>query len=183
MLQFETHTLESAPEASRTLLHGLKEQAGFVPNLAATMAGSPTLLEAFLGLRSVAARSSLDPVAREVIAIAVVTETGCSYCVAAHSTFALKSGAAAPIVEAVRSGATIADPRLDALARFARAIVRREPDVRDRAQGLLQAGLTADQVLETLVAIAVPMLAGSVFQLAPVTLDPAFTSQAWPRPV
>ena len=80
------------------------------------MAESPTLLEAFLTLRAVAARGALDPVAREIVSIAVAFETGCDYCVAAHSTFALKQGAPARRVEAVRSGATLSDPRLDALA-------------------------------------------------------------------
>jgi len=85
---FPIHTVESAPQNSQKLLRGLKEQVGFVPNLVATMAESPTLLEAFLALRAVAASGSLDPVAREVTAIAVGSETACSYCVAAHSTFA-----------------------------------------------------------------------------------------------
>ena len=142
MPEFKVHTVESAPPASATLLRGLKEQVGFIPNLAATMAESPTLLEAFLGLRSVAGRSSLDPVAREILAIAVASETGCSYCVAAHSTFALMNGAAPAAVEAVRSGAAPQDSRLEALAAFARAVVRREDRVRERAQDLRKAGLT-----------------------------------------
>jgi AhpD family alkylhydroperoxidase len=154
---------------------------GFVPNLAATMAESPTLLEAFLGLRSIAAGGSLDAVAREVVAIAVASETACSYCVAAHSTFALKSGALPGVVEAVRSGVTPSDPRLEALARFARAVVHRRNEVTARAQDLLNAGLTPAQILETLVAIAVPLLASSVLQIAAVKLDSAFQPQVWTR--
>jgi uncharacterized peroxidase-related enzyme len=177
----EIHTVESAPAASKPLLQGLREQVGFVPNLAAVMAESPTLLEAFLSLRSVAARGSLDPVAREAVAIAVAFETRCSYCVAAHSTLALGQGAAPAVVEALRAGDTPADPRLRALARFARAIVQRRPDVGDRRRELLDAGFGSAQVLEVLAAIAVPMLAGSVHHLAPVPLDAAFEPQAWAR--
>lgn len=44
MPDFPIHTIESAPQSSRRLLDGLKEQLGFIPNLAATMAQSPTLL-------------------------------------------------------------------------------------------------------------------------------------------
>jgi uncharacterized peroxidase-related enzyme len=176
---FTIHTLETAPDASRKLLLGLREQAGFIPNLAATMAESPALLDAFLGLRSLAAGSSLDAVAREVVAIAVAVETGCSYCVAAHSTFALKQGAAAETVEAVRSGAAPTEPRLQALARFARAVARRDHDVPDRGRDLIEAGFTRAQLLETLVAIAVPMLASSVFHVTEAALDGAFQPQAW----
>lgn len=42
--------------------------------------------------------------------------------------------------------------------------------------------MSRGQVLETLVAIAVPMLAGSVFQVAAVKLDGAFQPQVWTPP-
>lgn len=180
MPEFRIHTAASAPAASQGLLRGLSDQVGFVPNLAATMSESPILLQAFLGLRSAAA-GSLEPVAREVTAITVAVETGCAYCVAAHSTFALKSGASVGVVEAARSGAVLDDPRLQALAHLARAVVRRQPDVRERVQDAFSAGLTPVQVLETLVAIATPMLASTVAQLADVPLDSAFRPQAWTR--
>lgn len=181
MPEFQIHTVQSAPQGSQPLLRGLQEQVGFVPNLAASMAESPALLQAFVGLRTAAA-GALDPVAREVVAIAVATETGCSYCVAAHSTLALKFGAPTAVVESLRAGALPEDARLGALARFARAVVRREHDLADRAQDLLKAGLTRAQALETLVAVAVPMLASSVFALTSATLDGAFQPQAWTRP-
>jgi uncharacterized peroxidase-related enzyme len=176
---FKPHTVESAPLASRKLLSGLREQVGFVPNLAATLAESPALLEAFLSLRAIAASGSLDPVARETVAIAVAAETRCAYCVAAHSTFALKNGARAEVVEAARRGAAIDDPRLDALARFARAVVRRQGDGAARVQDLVKAGFRPAQVFDILAVIAVPMLAGSAAHLADVALDPVFEPQAW----
>jgi uncharacterized peroxidase-related enzyme len=178
---FKIHTVESAPEGSRRLLQGLNDQIGFIPNLAATMAEAPALLEAFVTLQTIGHRTSLSPIERQVIAVAVATETGCTYCVAAHSTFALKSGAQPGVVDAVRAGSPLDDPRLEALARFARAVVHREHDASRRAEELLKVGLSQAQVLETLVAIAVPLMAGSVFQLAAVTLDGAFQPQAWAR--
>ena len=181
MPDFKVHTVDSAPEGSRGLLQGLNEQIGFVPNLAATMAAAPTLLEAFVTLQAIGHRTSLNAIERQVIAVAVATATGCTYCVAAHSTFALKSGAQPGVVDAVRTRRPLGDPRLDALARFARAVVRREQDARLRADELLRAGASPAQVLEALVAIAVPMLASSVFQIAEVKLDAAFQPQAWAR--
>lgn len=179
MPEFRIHTAESAPPRSQGLLRGLREQVGFVPNLAATMCESPTLLQAFLGLRSAAAEGALEPVAREVIAITVVVETGCAYCVGAHSTFALKHGASPGVVEAARSGAGPGDPRLQALSDLARAVVRRQANVKERVQDAFLAGLAPAQVLEALVAIAIPMLASTVAQLVDVPLDGAFRPQAW----
>jgi len=179
MPRIPIHTVESAPPASQPLLQGLREQVGFLPNLAASMAESPALLQAFLSLRTIAASGQLDAVAREVVAIAVATETRCTYCVAAHSTFALKQGAAAAEVAAVRSGRPLADPRLDALARFARAVVRRQDDAGDRARDLLGLGFTNALLLDVLAAIAVPMVAGMAHQLAGPPLDAVFQAQEW----
>jgi uncharacterized peroxidase-related enzyme len=179
--ELKTHTLTSAPAASQPLLEGMHDALGFVPNLAARMSESPSLLEAFLGLREANAKGSLDAVTRELIAIAVATETGCTYCVAAHSTFARKQGGSEAAVAAARKGADPDDARLRALLRFARAIVQRRADVPERAADVLAAGLTTASLLDALVAIAVPMLATSVHQLGAVPLDAAFEAQVWAK--
>jgi uncharacterized peroxidase-related enzyme len=175
------HTVETAPPASQGLLQGLKEQVGFVPNLAAVMSESPTLLEAFLGLRSAASRGSLDPVTRELLAITVAVETGCAYCVAAHSTFALKNGASAGVVAASRSGGELGDARLQALARLSRAIVRRQTDVSHALRDVRSAGLSEAEILESLAAVAVPILASAVALVADPPLDAPFRPQSWTR--
>jgi AhpD family alkylhydroperoxidase len=181
VLDLKTHTLASAPSASQPLLRGLQDAVGFVPNLAARMSESPALLEAFLKLREAAAKGSLDPVTRELVAIAVATETGCTYCAAAHSTFALKLGGPEAAVTAARAKADPDDPRLRALLRFTRSLVQRKADVPDRARDVLATGLSVADLMDTLVAIAVPMLATSVFQLGSLPLDSAFEPQAWSR--
>jgi len=180
-LQFTIHTAPTAPPASQKLLSGLQEQVGFIPNLAATMAGSPALLQAFLGLRQAAGATSWDPVSRELLSIAVGVEAGCRYCVAAHSTFARKSGASPEAVEAARSGKPLPDPRLESLVAFARAVVRRQ-GVRARAEELAKTGIGPAQILDLLALIAVPALAGMVAELTEVELDTAFRPQAWARP-
>ena len=45
------HTLESAPEMAADGLRTLQSTVGVIPNLAATMAESPALLNGFLALR------------------------------------------------------------------------------------------------------------------------------------
>jgi|SRR5262245_20879867 len=105
MSSFTVHTIESAPEGSKSILANMKSEVGFIPNLAATMAESPALLEAFTSLRTInGQKSSLSASDRELVSIAVATEYGCSYCVAAHSTFAIKAGASEGVVAAVREG-------------------------------------------------------------------------------
>jgi uncharacterized peroxidase-related enzyme len=173
MSDFLVHTIEKAPDASVPLMQKLQEQAGFVPNLAATMAGAPPLLEAFMTLRGLAARGPLSAAERELLSITVAGAIACRYCFAAHSTFAQRVGAAPDQIAAVRSGEALGDARLQALLRFAGAVARRE-DAPAAARGLVRAGYTREQVLEVLVAIAVPTLAGMVDGVAEVEVDPVF---------
>jgi uncharacterized peroxidase-related enzyme len=171
--EFTVHTVETAPSASVPFMRQLQEQAGFVPHLAATMAGAPALLEAFMTLRGLAARGPLTAPERELLAITVAGEIACRYCFAAHSTFAQKVGAAPDQVASVRSGEAAGDAKQQALLRFARAVARRE-NAPSAARALVRAGYSREQVLEVLVAIAVPMLAGLVDGVAEVEVDPVF---------
>lgn len=173
MSEFPIHTIEKAPASSVPLMQKLQEQAGFVPNLAATMAGAPALLEAFMTLRGLAARGPLSAAERELLSITVAGEIACGYCFAAHSTFAHKVGAAPDQIAAVRSGGPAGDTKQQALFRFARAAARRE-GARAAARDLVRAGYTREQVLEVLVAIAVPLLAGMVDCVAEVEVDTVF---------
>jgi AhpD family alkylhydroperoxidase len=179
MPQFERHTPASAPAGSQELLRRLQEQVGFVPNLAAVMAESPVLLEAFLTLRATAARGALDPVSREIVAIAVGREIPSTYCVAAHSTFALKQGADPEAVAAVRAGNDPSDPRQAALARFASAVVRHDPSIGERTRELIAAGFTPTAVLDALVPVAVTLLAGAARHVTGAAVDAAFQPQSW----
>ena len=53
MTTYEVQTLETAPEKSREAMQRLKNSAGMIPNLAAMMSTSPTLIEAFVTLREI----------------------------------------------------------------------------------------------------------------------------------
>src|SRR5688572_18903265 len=53
MTKYTKQTIESAPEGAGQALARLKQSAGVVPNLAATMAESPALIDAFVTLREV----------------------------------------------------------------------------------------------------------------------------------
>lgn len=48
MTSYRVHSIESAPEKSKPALQGLERAVGLVPNLAATMAESPTLINGFV---------------------------------------------------------------------------------------------------------------------------------------
>lgn len=181
MTEFTIHTVEAAPTASRPVLEGLQREVGFLPNLAATMAESPTLVEGFTTLRAIVRRGSLTGPEREAIAIALSVENRCTYCVAAHSTFALSQGASATAVAALRKGELPSDDlRLAALARFTRALVAKRGFAdRDDLARLLGAGFTRAQGLEAIAMMGMVLLASYTHNLTRIPLDEAFRPQAW----
>lgn len=117
-------TFDTAPAASRPALERLQGAVGMIPHLAGTMAHSPALIEGFVALRAAFAKSSLTPPEREVVALANAVANGCRYCQAIHATFAAGAGLPESEIEALRAGRDPADPRMAALARFTRAMLR-----------------------------------------------------------
>ena len=98
------HTTDSAPEGSRPVLDGIAADLGLVPNLAATIAESPTLLTLFDGMRRSVGAGTLAPVLREVAGLATGVAVDNHYGVAFHSTMLDGLGVAASDVDRMRSG-------------------------------------------------------------------------------
>jgi hypothetical protein len=70
MSEFTIHTSGTAPDASKDVLRTLEQNIGFVPNLAATIAGSPAALQSFVAMQSaLRGVSTLTPLEREVVGI------------------------------------------------------------------------------------------------------------------
>jgi uncharacterized peroxidase-related enzyme len=180
MTEFTIHTLASAPESARPILEQLNQGIGFVPNLAATMAGSPRVLEAYTTLHAVFARGSFTPVEREIVAMTTSYDNQCTYCMAAHSTFAKAYGAVESVLNAVRAGKEPNDPRLAALTNFTHQVVRKRSEVSaEDIHTFLNAGFTQPQVLEVLIGVSQATLASLVHHMARTPLDEGFQPQAW----
>ena len=50
MERYQVHTLDSAPEASKSALRDVQARFGMIPNLAGAMATSPVLIQSFVGI-------------------------------------------------------------------------------------------------------------------------------------
>jgi uncharacterized peroxidase-related enzyme len=180
MTEFNIHTFESAPQSSKPSMEQLQRQVGFVPNLAATMAESPYLLEAFISLRAINGRGAFTLIERETIALAVSFENNCTYCMAAHSTFAKKSGIPEEELRLLRAGKSPSDPRLQAITALARQIVRSKGHLASEdIQGFLKAGFSRAQLLEVLLGITATSISNYMHNLAKTPIDDAFLAQSW----
>ena len=180
MSHFAIHTINSAPAGAKPILEQLQERVGFVPNLAATMAGSPLVLETWATLGGIFGRSTFSPAEREIVAMATSYDNRCTYAMAAHSTFAKAYGASEAVLEAVRAGKSPSDPRIGALVTFTHQVVRGRGQVpADELEAFLKAGFTEAQALDVLIGVSQATLASFVHTMAGTPLDEGFRPQEW----
>jgi uncharacterized peroxidase-related enzyme len=174
------HSVETAPPAARETLARAAKAFGFVPNLYGVMAAAPPLLEAYQALGSLFEKTSLTTTERQIVMLATSYENGCEYCVAAHSAIAGMQQVPAAVVEALRTGQAIADPKLEALRRFTAAVAatRARPSEADTA-AFVAAGYTPAQILEVILGVGMKTLSNYTNHVAETPLDAAFAPAAW----
>ena len=68
-------------------------EIAYVPNIWKTLATHPpTLKRIWLGIKTVMAPGRLDPLTKEMIAVAVSATNNCDYCIRSHTATARKLG-------------------------------------------------------------------------------------------
>ncbi len=180
MPRFTPVTPENTPEGSRESLTQVHNKYGFIPNLLGTFAHSPEALEGYLALGELLARTDFDATEQQVLLLTISRENGCEYCVAAHSTVAAGQNVPSEVVEAIRDGRTIAEPRLEALSRFATAVVEQRGRVsQDQLEAFIDAGFAERQVLDVILATAMKTLSNYTNHLAHTELDSPFEARRW----
>ena len=117
---------------------------------------------------------------KETVILSVSFENRCGYCMAARTAGGKGKGLSEEAVEALRSGERLPDPRLDAVSRFSRAVVReRGRPSAEEVQAFLDAGFTRQNLLEVLVGVSFKTLSNYTNNLADTPLDDAFAKHAW----
>ncbi len=181
-LTLPTHSLSSESPRIRGVLEQAKAQVGFLPNMYANMVNSPGLLETYLfGYDRFRKESGFSPAEQEVVFLTISRENQCHYCVAAHSMLAEKvSKVPRDVIEAIRAGTAIADPRLAALREMTRTLLatRGWPDRQDVGR-FVAAGFAETQVLEIVLAVAVKTLSNWSNHMFETPVDDMFAAWAW----
>eukprot|EP00752_Nemacystus_decipiens_P018915 g16971.t1 len=140
----------------------------------ATMANLPAVLEHYAGVYTAFRDSAgFSPAEQETVFLAISEANGCNYCVAAHSMLADKmSGVPTDALAALRSGGDPSDPKLGALARFARQMTVRRGSV-DHAEvdAFLAAGYTERHVLGIVLAIGCKVFSNYTNHLTGIEVD------------
>src|ERR1700743_1867462 len=125
MERFPVHTIDSAPEASKSALRDVQQRFGMIPNLAAAMSTSPVLAQAFVGIfDKVHGGRFTEPQITPVLLTDAVTN-GSAWAVALHTALALQAGLDPGDVEAMRKGRSPSDPKLGALSTLGRTLIEK----------------------------------------------------------
>lgn len=183
MHQYNVYTLTTAPTPSKPALEALQHAFGLIPNLAATMAESPTLIDGFVGAITTFSRGTLTGGERQLVLLTSAVGNNCAWAVAFHSTAALREGVPAVDVDAVRAGGVPAsDRRTAALVATVRALVvnRGAIDAADREM-FAAAGYTPAQLLELIAGLGASVMANYAGNITDPPLDEPFRAQAWKR--
>lgn len=176
---FEPLTIATAPEKSRPLLEQVQKGFGFIPNLMATFANSPTVLGGYLAMDAAYERGTFNAAERQVILLAASVENSCAYCTAAHST-AAKNFFHVPAEEiaAVRSGKKLADAKLNALVNLTKEIVSKRGYVQpETVDAFIAAGYRKDQVMEVLIGVALKTVSNYLDHISVTEIDAPFAAE------
>lgn len=182
MSLFPLHTLETAPADAHPVLQGVKSRMGFVPNLLAKLAEAPAALEAYTTLSAIFDKTSLSPGERQVVLLTTALENRCEFCVAAHSAGAKHANVAPQIVNALRQGLPVSDPRLKALSAFARVMVHERGWVdQEGVTAFLNAGFTPQNVLEVIVGVTLKTLSNYTSHIVGTPLNDELRAERWSK--
>lgn len=185
MTVFAVHTLESAPDAAKPLLEGVKSRWGFLPNLQGTLAESPELLEAYETLFALVGRSTLTPAEQQVVFLTTSVFHACEYCTAGHTYLGRAAKLDETAIAAVRDGVAIPDPKLQALRRFTQQVIELRGDVGEGAlAAFLAAGFTRRNALEVVLVVATKTISNYTNHIAHTPLESFMSDPAlkWTAP-
>lgn len=180
MSRFPVHTLDSAPEASKSALGDVQARFGMIPNLAAAMATSPVLVQSFVGIfDKVHGGNFTEPQIQTVLLTDAITN-GCAWAVALHSALALQAGLDPADVDAMRAGRSPADKQLGALSTLARTLIDKRGRLDDDdIERFLAAGFSKELLLEVITTVAASTITNYTGSVTNPPLEAALQPHAW----
>lgn len=184
MSRLPLRTIDNAPAEAKASLVTAEKNNGFLPNLLRVLANSPVVLETYLTVSGINARSGLTLAEREVVQITAAATHGCGFCVAGHTAVATKkAGMDVGTVEALRQIALPADPRLAAVASFTSAVIGSRGRVTDaELEAFRAAGFTDGNVLEVVLGVSLATLCNFANNLGQPPLNPQLEPFRWDAP-
>ena len=142
-----------------------------LPNLFATFAHSPAVLNAYLAFGAALENGRLNAAQRETVALAVGQANRCHYCLSAHTLMGKGAGLSDAAIQDARQGT--ADNQIDkALAELARKITLQRGQLSDDdLTSARDAGLDDGQIIEVIANVAHNTLTNYTNHIAETSVD------------
>lgn len=186
MSRLTLRTIEDAPEEAKERLATAQKNNGYLPNLLRVLANAPVALETYQTVSAINAKASLGLPEREAVQITAAATHGCGFCVAGHTAIAeKKAGLDRAVIDALRGRDTVADARLDAVARFTEAVIASRGAVADDELAAFKAaGFDDRAALEVVLGVSLATLCNFANNLGQPPLNPQLEAYRWePAPV
>jgi len=175
MSRFPTHTVEDAPEASRSLLQTIAQSSPTERplNAHAQMAHSPAVLAAYASLRAVIAEhGTLNPKVSWALNLATAAEVGNDYMIDIASRFARMNGWTEVQIAALRMGTTTGDTKIDALTSVIREAAANSGNVTDVTwEAAQQSGWSDAQLADAFAQLGLTVFTGYFLNYARTEKD------------
>ena len=180
MQRFPVYTLDSAPDASKSALRDAQARFGMIPNLAATMATSPVLIQSLIGIfDKVHGGNFTEPQIQTVLLTDAVTNAS-AWAVALHTALGLQAGLDPADVEAMRAGRSPSDKKLGALSTLARTLIEKRGRLDDQEiESFLAAGFGKDLLLEVITIVAASTITNYTGNVTNPPLEAMLQEHAW----
>ena len=129
------------------------------------------MVKAFFHALSLFERTSLTPIERETVIMAVARENDCHLCQALHTAEILDKAPRSTVI-ALREGHPTGDRRLDALTAFTRSLLARKGDpAKEIWDAFLGAGFQRAQALEVVLLATTTTLSTMTNRLVEAPVD------------
>ncbi|MBF2709532.1 carboxymuconolactone decarboxylase family protein [Flavobacterium soyangense] len=170
MEKFTVPTRENVSENNQAIFDNLQKAVGFVPNMFAFFAHSPSALGDYLTLQN--RKTSLSNKEKEVINLVVSQINGCNYCKAAHTTIGKMVGFTEEQTLEIRRANISFNPKLNALVKFAKEIVETKGEVSAETKtGFFNEGYTTENLVDVVMMVGDKIITNYLFALAKVPID------------
>jgi len=180
MSTLKIHSIESAPEGSKSQLEQSVESFGMLPNLHGVLAGSPQALEGYKTLHGLFANSSFNAEELTVVWQSINVEHECHYCVPAHTGIAHMMKVDAALTEALRNRETLPNEKLQVLQNTTLSLVRNRGRVTDaELEKFYAVGYEERHILDIILGIAQKTMSNYTNHIANTPVDEPFQKFAW----
>jgi len=183
MTDFTIHTKDAVEGDQRAVREKTEKRYGFVPNLLGGLAENPATVDAYLALGDAVGNSGFTPTERHVAWFAANYYHDCHYCMPAHTAIAHAEKIADDVIEAARTGAAYADPKLQALRVFTVAMLEKRGAVSEAdLAAFLAAGFENRHVIGVITVIAHKTISNYANHVMRTPVDEPFRKFDWTHP-